>query len=190
VTTAGAVHTLVATMPSVAGFSSANINFALNAPAVGATLPLQISGALVTGPILAAGTGAAIASEYQHAGVTEVVVTLTNQSQGVWRTGTGLSLPPGVWLVRARCLVGSVAPELVTLGITKTVNGVPVVDDLSSDTAMEIHDRNNTAWTIQVRTDGYFRNTTLTTYYPTCNINTPAANTYAMTLYISAIRLN
>lgn len=49
VTTTGAVHTLVATMPSVAGFSSANINFALNAPAVGATLPLNISPALISG---------------------------------------------------------------------------------------------------------------------------------------------
>jgi len=94
------VHTLVATMPSVAGFSSANINFALNAPAVGATLPLQIDGGLVNGPVLGSTTGAAVpagrvgevlsvtGSEITTnttGGVTLTLATLPITSVGVWR---------------------------------------------------------------------------------------------------------
>jgi len=88
-------------MPPVAGFSSANINFALNAPAVGATLPLQISGGLVTGPVLAAGTGAAISAGY----VGEVLSQsrLSTSTLGLTTTtvanltATALTLQPGVY---------------------------------------------------------------------------------------------
>lgn len=45
VTTAGLIQV---TLPSITGFSSASANFALNAPAVGTTLPLQISSGLIT----------------------------------------------------------------------------------------------------------------------------------------------
>jgi len=103
VTTAGAVHTLVATMPSVAGFSSANINFALNAPAVGATLPLQIDGGLVNGPVLGSTTGVAPA-----AGRVGEKITWTT-APGAFSVTTSMSdwsnafitLNPGVWLIQA-----------------------------------------------------------------------------------------
>lgn len=45
ITNAGVI---TATLPNVSGFSSASINFALNAPAVGATLPLQIASTSVS----------------------------------------------------------------------------------------------------------------------------------------------
>ena len=46
VTAAGII---TATLPNVSGFSSASINFALNAPAVGTTLPLAIDASNITG---------------------------------------------------------------------------------------------------------------------------------------------
>jgi len=113
VTTAGAVHTLVATMPSVAGFSSANINFALNAPAVGATLPLQISGALVTGPVLGAGTGAVIPAGYignlKTSGT--YLRAFSGTVGGTWRNITQPANPlvtePGTWLIYGEVFSGT-----------------------------------------------------------------------------------
>jgi len=44
-----------ATLPSVAGFTAASINYALNAPAVGATFPLSVdAGTITTGTVAAA----------------------------------------------------------------------------------------------------------------------------------------
>jgi len=103
VTTAGAVHTLVATMPSVAGFSSANINFALNAPAVGATLPLQISGALVTGPVLGAGTGAAIPAGYVGHDLSNLAgAVYSNMTSSTYNALGTRTLTDGVYVVSAQ----------------------------------------------------------------------------------------
>ena len=49
-------------MPPVAGWVSGSVNFALNVPAVGATLPLQIDGGLVSGPVLGSTSGVAPAA--------------------------------------------------------------------------------------------------------------------------------
>ena len=89
-------------MPPVAGWVSGNVNFGLNVPAVGATLPLQISGSLVTGPVLAAGTGAAIPSGYL--GKSEFGGG--SGSSGAVSTGTTTvytisNVTPGVYLVRS-----------------------------------------------------------------------------------------
>lgn len=48
ITSAGVIRY---TMPLVTGFSTANINYALNAPAVGATFPLSVSGSSIIGGI-------------------------------------------------------------------------------------------------------------------------------------------
>lgn len=178
-------------------FSSTNENGATATGALGTpwmiVQPLDQpsnSALYVEGPVKASATGAAIPSGYQHEGVTAVTSSLTNQSQGVWKTGTGLTLQPGVWLIRSHCTVGGTAPELITCGISKTANSAGIDDDLSHPTNTEFHDKSNTAWTIVGRTDGYFRITTATTFYPAININTPVSSTYNMTFVISAIRLN
>jgi hypothetical protein len=100
ITAAGLIQV---TLPAIAGFTAANINFALNAPAVGATLPLQISGANVTGPVLAAGTGTAVPAGYvgevkeatRGSDVTLSVVAGTFTDI----TGLSITLEPGVWEV-------------------------------------------------------------------------------------------
>lgn len=95
ITAAGLIQV---TLPSVAGFASAYINFALNAPAVGATLPLQISGGNVTGPVLGAGTGAAVAAGYIGETISSAVsaITVTNST---WKSVTSIALTPGVWSI-------------------------------------------------------------------------------------------
>jgi microcystin-dependent protein len=50
------VGVIQATLPSVAGFGSASINYSLNAPAVGVTLPLSISSTQVVGDTNPVGT--------------------------------------------------------------------------------------------------------------------------------------
>jgi len=61
VTAAGLIQV---TLPTIAGFVQANTyaNFALNAPAVGTSLPLQIDGGLVNGPVLGSTSGIAPAA--------------------------------------------------------------------------------------------------------------------------------
>lgn len=121
ITNAGVIQI---TMPSVTGFSSASINYALNAPAVGTNFPLTVSGTQVVGGIPTVDTinentndngvqiegrvnGSAIPAGYIGQTVTS---TGTN---GVNQTGTvssalifnaagapALSLNAGVWLVQ------------------------------------------------------------------------------------------
>jgi microcystin-dependent protein len=66
VTSAGIIQ---ATLPSVTGFGSASINYSLNAPAVGVTLPLSINSNLIVGDTNPVGTlldyaGSAAPSNY------------------------------------------------------------------------------------------------------------------------------
>jgi len=129
------VHTLVATMPSVAGFSSANINFALNAPAVGATLPLQIDGGLVNGPVLGSTTGVAPAAgrvgESVHYANTNTLTVTTSSGMQTINAAQG-SLSAGVWMlipylnakengayggaVRVGCKVSSSPSDAISIG--------------------------------------------------------------------------
>ena len=62
-----------ATLPSVAGFTAASINYALNAPAVGATFPLSVSARTVLGDT----SGTAVPAGY------------IGEALGTQRTGTG-----------------------------------------------------------------------------------------------------
>jgi hypothetical protein len=115
ITAAGLIQV---TLPAIAGFTAANINFALNAPAVGATLPLQISGANVTGPVLGSTTGAAPAAGYvgQRIDSETIIATTINltktYAQKSGGTDATLTLPPGTWQVYANF------QSLVTSGAT------------------------------------------------------------------------
>lgn len=76
ITAAGLIQV---TLPSVAGFSSAIINFALNAPAVGATLPLNISPANIS--------GAANLTMQSGYGISFGDEVLKNYDEGTWTPG-------------------------------------------------------------------------------------------------------
>lgn len=89
------------TLPNLAGFVAGGsfINFALNAPAVGTTLPLQIDGGLVTGPVLGSTSG--VAPDTTRIGYRwpTVAVSMT-PSAAAWVAGSSLgTLPAGDWLI-------------------------------------------------------------------------------------------
>ena len=90
-------------MPPVAGWVSGNVNFALNVPAVGATLPLQIDGGLVSGPVLGSTSGSLPAAGrvgeviYAAGLVNPGVISGTSQTN-VTIPGS-LPLSPGVYML-------------------------------------------------------------------------------------------
>lgn len=98
-----AAGVITATLPNLAGFVAGGsfINFALNAPAVGATLPLQIDGGLVSGPVLGSTSGAAVPAG-RVGQVLTASATATANGDGVEvLTTIHSNVPPGVYLVIA-----------------------------------------------------------------------------------------
>lgn len=83
ITAAGLIQV---TLPSIAGFSSAIINFALNAPAVGATLPLQIASTNVSFTDIQASTASGIT--FKEDGGTAVGSV---SDAGVWSFGPSIT---------------------------------------------------------------------------------------------------
>lgn len=106
------------TLPSITGFSSGTARFSMQAAAVGATLPLQISGSLVNGPVLGSTSGTAPAAGYvgeeksqvtaNTAFTTEQEVCSVTLTTGTWlvngtvRCGTssGVNKPIGKWSIK------------------------------------------------------------------------------------------
>lgn len=144
----------------------------------------------VQGPVKASATGDAIPSGYQMEGITRIFSTLTSQSSGGWKTGTGVTLQPGVYFVDAFTNIATVAPTRFNCALTKTVNGGDINDDRSFPTLTEITEQGNTLNAKPCKTYGYFRVTSSTTFYPTVYVFTPVSSSYSFDFYISAIRLN
>jgi hypothetical protein len=144
----------------------------------------------VQGPVKASATGDAIPSGYQMEGITRIFSTLTSQSSGGWKTGTGVTLQPGVYFVDAFTNIATVAPTRFNCALTKTVNGGDINDDRSFPTLTEITEQGNTLNAKPCKTYGYFRVTSSTTFYPTVYVFTPVSSSYLFDFYISAIRLN
>lgn len=95
VTAAGLVQIV---MPSVTGFASASINYALNAPAVGATLPLSISARAVLGDT----SGTAVPAGYVGEVKTISQPSNTNfPASDVYSDIGSFQLTPGIWVLSA-----------------------------------------------------------------------------------------
>lgn len=90
-----------ATLPSVAGFTAASINYALNAPAVGATFPLSVSARTVLGDT--SGTAVPVGAIGERLSATISNITLT--TTGVPYTAATLNLTAGNWLVFGKSFV-------------------------------------------------------------------------------------
>lgn len=86
-----------ATLPSVAGFVSASINYALNAPAVGATFPLSVSARTVLGDT----SGTAVPAGYVGQVVT-ATLSFPAPVASTAKTAATLSLNKGVYMVYAQ----------------------------------------------------------------------------------------
>lgn len=140
-----AAGVITATLPTISGYSTASINFALNAPAVGATLPLQISGGNVTGPVLGSTSGAAPAAGYVGE-VKESIITTGNVT-GSTTAGTftdlshNIILGVGVWDLTAfgsfftnTCSGVGIAGRIVRAQIWNSTDNSEVISNLSGIT--------------------------------------------------------
>ena len=154
------------TLPSLPGFSSASINFGLNVAAVGATLPLQISGSLVTGPVLGAGTGAVIPTNSIGGKVIDAGLSKTTTVLSSWQVATGnFGTPPaGTYLVilKAEHTIaagltgfGAIINESnasVLTGIISQTNGTPSSGVASNTTSVNYYTTDGTktlyAWVL------------------------------------------
>lgn len=98
------------TMPSVASFSSALFNYALNAPAVGTSFPLSLDSINLVNTGITGATGAsATAIVAGGSGKVGEILTFTDRTvTGVLNniasnTNALTTLTAGIWLIQARC---------------------------------------------------------------------------------------
>lgn len=122
----------------------------------------------VQGPVKAAATGDVTPIGFQN-----YIVGTTNSSLGViagsggsLRSGTGITLTPGIWEIKVMAQVGNVPPTEIRLGITDTVNGSPLTDSTGFATNMNVDDAGNTCCILWGRTEGIFNVITTKTFYP------------------------
>ena len=179
-------------MPPVAGWVSGNVNFGLNVPAVGATLPLQISGSLVTGPVLGAGTGAAIPAGYVFEQTsTHHNFTITNNAAAVQNI-TSFSLNPGVWMVESSCNFRSAEPgttgwNFAAIAIADANNSTAGTNQMSYTYAYLGHI--TTSQYYNLMTKRYFNITSTTTFYLN-TLNLYVANNPTVACTLVCTRLN
>ena len=137
VTSGGLVQ---AVMPSLAGYSSASVNYAINAPAVGTSYPLSVQASSVLG----ATTGTAPAAGYIGETISQTrlrssALALTSTTP-VNLTATPLTLTPGVWRI---VLFGAISPAFTTtfttvkFAISKTSATLPATDTFGVPTSGE-----------------------------------------------------
>jgi len=88
-----------ATLPSITGFSTASINYALNAPAVGTSFPLTVQASAVQGRVDGAAASAGYIGESlsQSRAYASQISVSTGVDTNV--TATPLTLTPGSWLI-------------------------------------------------------------------------------------------
>ena len=122
VTAAGVIQV---TLPSVAGFSAASINYALNAPAVGASLPLAIDGSNVVNSLTNVAAGTAAAPSYSFTGDNNTGMYLVSadvlglSTAGVQRVVVDASGNVGIG--RATNLNGSASSRAIGIGGSGTI---------------------------------------------------------------------
>jgi hypothetical protein len=135
------------TLPSIASFTSAVINFALNAPAVGTNFPLNIDSANLSNSGITGLTGTA-ATTAVTAGSGKIGETVTASLSDVALTSTtaanagSLSLSTGVWTVYYKgcfdaAAISSITSVVGSISTTSTTqNLLNQVSDYSTNTGL------------------------------------------------------
>jgi hypothetical protein len=144
----------------------------------------------VQGPVKAAATGDAIATGYQGSIISNIGTAYTGQSQGVDKTGTGITLQPGYYFMMMTYNVGAVAPTKIACGFTTSVNGSPINDATGQPSVTQIIAAGNTSEAVQCKSSGYFKITTATTLYPTGKTFAPTSSSYSFSYEISGFMIN
>ena len=113
------------TLPSITGFSSGSARFSMQAANVGATLPLQIDGGLVNGPVLGSTSGATVAAgrvgeKIEATRSTATALTAGSNTPQVASIESGsTTLTAGVWAISS-CVYFSAGTSVTdgSLGIS------------------------------------------------------------------------
>ena len=184
ITSAGVIQY---TMPNVSGYVTALMNYALNAPAVGATFPLSVSGTSVVGgtptvdtineyttnngvQIQGRKSGAEITAGYvgeekkSTFGITNAAAT------AAWKEMANIQLTAGIWLISGTAMLYKNSATLtddqsVCISTTSASNsGTTVGFDLVTATNPIANNGNASATTATFRV----RISTTTTYYLNC----------------------
>ena len=145
----------------------------------------------VQGPVKAAATGDVTPIGFQNyiVGTTNSSLGIIPSSGGSWRSGTGITLTPGLWEIKVTTSIGNVAPTEVRAGITDTPNSAPIADSTGFDTSFYVDDASNTCCVLYARTDGIFRVTTTKTFYPVA-LAYPGGGNFNYTFAIRARQLD
>ena len=154
------------TLPSIASFTSAVINFALNAPAVGTNFPLNLDSANLTNSGITGLTGTAattaVTSGSGKVGEQKLATSTTSVTTG----GIGvnsLSITPGLWLVNAitQIQADTAIREVYTV-ISTTQNTMPA---FSTDGAKAYGHYSTSNGIGFVQVQSFYLNVTATTTY-------------------------
>lgn len=147
-TTAGLLQV---TLPSITGFSSASINYALNAPAVGTTFPLSVSARSIVGDT----SGTSIPDGYVGQRIFRME-SLTGLGTGTITTNitTGITLTSGIWIVQATAEVTIVAPKRMEVWITNSSNA-QITDSDGMNLSTVVSDSNNSNFGQRISTGLY-----------------------------------
>jgi len=145
----------------------------------------------VEGPVKAAATGDVTPIGFQNyiVGTTNSSLGIIPSSGGSWRSGTGITLTPGLWEIKVTAYIGNVAPTEIRAGITDTPNSAPIADSTGFDTSFYVDDASNTCCVLYARTDGIFRVTTTKTFYPVA-LAYPGGGNFNYTFAIRARQLD
>ena len=175
-------------MPPVAGWVSGSVNFALNAPAVGATLPLQVDGANVTGPVLGSTSGAAVAAGRVGQELLTFVDRVGTFASGTTQICCSVTLPAGVWSLTgaAGTRFDTVNPTITRVEVCiSTGNTLPAIGNTKAFYSLNSVDANTIAGQFSAVP---FITTTAGTYNLLMRI-TASGNVDYMVARLSAVRI-
>ena len=132
-------------MPSIAGFASASINYALNAPAVGATFPLSIDAAAITTGTVASArlpdisarkilgdtSGTAVPAGFVGETVTASFDTggTAVGTANVFINMTSISLTAGTWLITSQVVINSNSNATQAFSVAVSENSANTTTD-------------------------------------------------------------
>jgi hypothetical protein len=183
--TVSSVGVVSITLPNVTGFSSAKVNYSLNASAVGATFPLSVDASTITAgtvaaarlPVVVPGTsngvvsslglpgrtdGTAIASGYVGQTVTNLATSGISTSAS---TLTSISVPAGVWLISSSSYIGgdSTARYIISAidtnagGLGSATDGTQTYIDYNTSAGVGTARVSDTYWIFSSTTTVYLR---------------------------------
>lgn len=115
---------------------------------------------------------------------------VTSISNSTTRTGSGITLEPGLWSINVQVNVKDVAVQFARIYVSDSANGNFITSNLTNISAYTEFS-NNTGNIMKSSLNNVLTNvTTNTNYFPGIYIFLPTANNFNVDFYIWATRLN